>query len=139
VVFAEQSDGNQAALLVFTTVLGGAVAWVASQFWAWRATRRKESLEDEGRELLRQESVIKRIDAERVELREELRKLEFDMEQVRTDLRAAIIRAETMSVWIRYLEAKLEEAGIPYQRWGQSPGAGSAPHAALPPAPEDKS
>lgn len=126
-LFAELSEGGQVGVLAVATLCGGAVTWVASQWWSWRAARRKEQLEDETRELVKLENLVKRLDTERVELREDVRKLESEMDALQADLRAAIVKAERMSVWIRYLETKLDEAKVPYHKLELPPDAAGPP------------
>jgi hypothetical protein len=132
-LFAEQSDWGLAAVATVATLFGGAAAWVVTQWRAWRVDRRKEALEDESRELTRQEALIKRLDNERVELREQIRKVEHGMDELEGRVRFELIRAERMSAYMTYYEALLTDAKIPFQRYPREVAPdGSQPHPALP-------
>lgn len=135
-LFADQADWGLAAVATVATLFGGAAAWVVSQWRSWRIDRRKESLEDEARELSRQEALIKRLDSERVELREEIRKLGHEMDGLEDRFRAEFRRAERMVSFMAYYEALLSDHKIPFQRYprDESGGSdGSQPHPVLPP------
>jgi septal ring factor EnvC (AmiA/AmiB activator) len=115
-LFAE-NDWGQAFVYLVTTIGGGAVVWLAGQFWMWKSNARKNQLEDEARELAHLENLVKRLDMERVELREDIRKLQQQMGALEKQLHDAVVKAEQMIVWMQYYEALLENAKVPFRKY----------------------
>lgn len=125
-LFAETPDW-QVAVMVLGPFVGGAVQWAAASALKLRTQSRADRLQDDETAIQRLESLLKRVDAERVEQREEARKL---AEALRKSERAW----DRAVVWIKHLESALDAAKVPYQRWEdveETLTDGSGPHTPL--------
>lgn len=137
VLLGELAAETQALLTIVCTMSGGAITWVVTRVWDWRAARRKEALEDEERRrrvniedddrtIERLEKLLEREEKLRIEMREDYRKLE-------QEFRVTERTAERAVAWIVHLESLLASAKIPHPKWKDVLNAGSTEHKPLGP------
>jgi hypothetical protein len=117
VLYADQGDAGTAALVLVSSIVGGGVAWVTKMLLDLRTQRRKESKEDEDTAVGRLEKLLDRVDKERVELREEVRKLEEHAQRLIEELHETRVEAVRANDWIRYQESLLDAHGVTYRKW----------------------
>lgn len=128
------------ALLVLLPVLGGGAGWFLRYLDEKRKKSREEIKEDHNDDIERLEKLKDRIDADRIECREENKILASKLEAVRDQLLKVQLLAERAVAWIRHLETALDHKKVPFRRWDEdgskhSDAAGSPP---VPSSPGDK-
>jgi hypothetical protein len=120
-LFADAADDGRVALLIAVGgLIGGAVQWGLAKALDFRTARKKEADEDEKRVTDYQESLLKRLDAERQEILAENRKL--NERCTRLDVLVAKVLSH-----VQYLEGCLKDRDIKFRQWDD----GSSVHVAL--------
>lgn len=116
-LFADQNDAKTAFLIAVSTLMGAGINWLAGQVKEWFREKRKNQLDDEAREDAKETKLVDRLDAERIELREQIRKLDHQYDELQKELRIAMLKAERMVGYLLYYERLLKNANIPHDPW----------------------
>lgn len=147
-LYASEADPNGTAILmVVGSAIGGAVTYVVRTLWDWRNQRRKEAKEDGVNYEARQKALLDRLEMERVETREDYRKLEQHYDEMVDKYRGEIQRLhdqigeleilnERAISWIKHVQVVLKTLNPPvtFLQWEDvAPVGGSQSHMVLPP------
>ena len=126
-VFANTPE-QTVGLVGVATLVGAAVQWLFAQWRESRKEQRAESASQQGAVVKHLEDLVRRMEVAHAESRQEV-------DDLREQLQAEIMRGAANTARIVYLETVLEAHDIKVKPW---PDHGSKTHAALPPDPGDK-